>query len=104
MVSLLAVILVAAMPQAVEAQTTHTVCPPGNPSAPCDYDSPGAALNDTGNVVTGDTLDIVNDTYTLSAPLLVDRGLTLNFNDSIVEFFTFIQRLKPRFNYQPFHI
>ena len=85
MVSLLAVILVAAMPQAVEAQTTHTVCPPGNPSAPCDYDSPGAALNDTGNVVTGDTLDIVNDTYTLSAPLLVDRGLTLNFNDSIVD-------------------
>jgi hypothetical protein len=83
--SLVAAILVAATQQVVEAQTTHSVCPPGNPSAPCDYDSPGAALSDTAVVVTGDTLDIANDAYTLTGPLLVDRGLTLNFNDSTID-------------------
>ena len=84
-VPLVAVILVAAVPKVAEAQTTHSVCPSGNPSAPCDYASPGAALSDTGVVVTGDTLEILNDAYTLTAPLLVDRGLTLNFNGSIVD-------------------
>lgn len=83
-VALAVAMLVSAMPQAAEAQITHTVCSPGNPSAPCDYDSPGAALSDAG-VVSGDTLEIVNDAYTLSGTLLIDRGLTLNFNDSVVD-------------------
>ncbi|MFK7956814.1 MAG: hypothetical protein AB8B96_12045, partial [Lysobacterales bacterium] len=68
-----------------QAQTTHSVCPPGNPAAPCDYDSPEAALADFATVVAGDTLDVVNDTYVLSTPLVVDRSLTLNFNGALVD-------------------
>ena len=83
--SLVAVILVSALPQVAEAQTTHTVCPPGNPSAPCDYDSPGAALSDTVVVLNGDTLEIANDVYILTAPLVVDRSLILNFNGALVD-------------------
>ncbi|MEM6574293.1 MAG: choice-of-anchor Q domain-containing protein, partial [Pseudomonadota bacterium] len=69
----------------MQAQTTYTVCPPGNPSAPCTYTSPEAALADNGTVVSGDTLNILNDTYVLTTPLVVDRSLTLNFNGSIVD-------------------
>ncbi|MEM7704735.1 MAG: choice-of-anchor Q domain-containing protein [Pseudomonadota bacterium] len=68
----------------MQAQTTHTVCPPTNPAS-CDYDSPEAALADNGTVVAGDTLNILNDTYVLTTPLLVDRSLTLDFNDSLVD-------------------
>ncbi|MDJ0655858.1 MAG: choice-of-anchor Q domain-containing protein, partial [Xanthomonadales bacterium] len=64
----------------VHAQTTHTVCSSG-----CDYSTPELALADTLNVTSGDTLNIFNDTYVLSSTLVVDRGLTLNFNDSVVD-------------------
>ncbi len=78
-------ILLLSLSTGAQAQTTHTVCPPGNPSAPCSYDSPGAALADNGTVMAGDTLDIQNDTYILPAQLVVDRSLTLNFNGSLVD-------------------
>lgn len=67
------------------AQTTHTVCPSTNPGAPCDYESPEAALVDTGAVLAGDTLEILTDTYVLGSTLAVDRSLIINGNGLVLD-------------------
>ena len=82
--TLFAASLLFAIPLVVEAQVspgTYTVCPG---VGVCDYELPGAAVNDPDRV-NGDIIEIITDTYVLAETLLVDHDITINGNDSILE-------------------
>jgi len=73
-------IVVFAMPR-VAHSIEYSVC---KLPASCDYTSPEAAVNDP-LIGDGDTINIVTDTYVLSATLQVDNSITILANNSIFD-------------------